>query len=163
MTNMRRGFTMIELIFVIVIIGILAVIALPKLAGTRTDAKISSLEANTKTIVNDAKNFYTARGETEWLAAKISDVTDVPLMDSTCNQVSPSTVFAGTGDPGNQYYFCSDDGTVIRIDVNETHLTIDNTTGLTDTTSLIAKEIQKDKVIKGLAHSHRLGGVGINR
>lgn len=36
---MKHAFTMIELIFVIVIIGILAGIAIPRLAGTRLEAK----------------------------------------------------------------------------------------------------------------------------
>ena len=37
----RKAFTMIELVFVIVIIGILAWIAVPKLAATRDDATIT--------------------------------------------------------------------------------------------------------------------------
>lgn len=37
---MRKAFTMVELIFVIVIIGILSAIAIPKFAATRDDAQI---------------------------------------------------------------------------------------------------------------------------
>jgi general secretion pathway protein G len=37
----RSAFTMIELIFVIVVLGILASIAIPKLTATRTDAQIT--------------------------------------------------------------------------------------------------------------------------
>ena len=38
---MNKAFTMIELVFVIVVIGILSAIAVPKFAATRDDAEIS--------------------------------------------------------------------------------------------------------------------------
>jgi len=50
MNNMRRGFTMIELIFVIVIIGILAAVAIPKLANTAEEAKKAKVTAYVGTL-----------------------------------------------------------------------------------------------------------------
>ncbi len=42
---MRRAFTMIELVLVIVVIGILAGLAIPKFAATRDDAIVSKARA----------------------------------------------------------------------------------------------------------------------
>jgi general secretion pathway protein G len=42
----KNGFTMIELVFVIVVLGILAAIAIPRLAATRDDAQIAKGRAN---------------------------------------------------------------------------------------------------------------------
>ena len=49
----RSAFTMIELIFVIAILGILAVILIPKLSATRGDARQTTLVANVKICIND--------------------------------------------------------------------------------------------------------------
>lgn len=53
MKNTRQAFTMIEMIFVIVIIGIVASVAISKLSSTRTDAKISGEIASAKIALNN--------------------------------------------------------------------------------------------------------------
>ena len=50
MKTTKNAFTMIELVFVIVVLGILASIAIPRLAATRTDAHISKGRADVSTI-----------------------------------------------------------------------------------------------------------------
>ena len=74
---MKKGFTMIELIFVIVILGILASVAIPRLAATRTDAEISATVANLRTLLNDVASYYAVNGE--FGTVKWKDITNVPL------------------------------------------------------------------------------------
>ncbi len=60
---MKKAFTMIELIFVIVILGILAAVAVPKLAATRDDATLTKIAANFMTLYSDLGAYYTANGK----------------------------------------------------------------------------------------------------
>ena len=56
--KMKNAFTMIELIFVIVIIGVLAAVAIPKLTLTRSDAEASNIVQSLAQCINDAGGEY---------------------------------------------------------------------------------------------------------
>jgi len=75
MRQTKNAFTMIELIFVIVIIGILAAVAVPKLAETREDAKAVVCMDSIKTFTQDLTVYYTANGR----LTTLSEMTNVPV------------------------------------------------------------------------------------
>ena len=85
---MKKGFTMIELIFVIVILGILASVAIPRLAATRTDAEISATVANLRTLLNDVASYYSVKGE--FGTVKWKDITNVTLQTKDGNPITAS-------------------------------------------------------------------------
>lgn len=68
----KNGFTMIELVFVIVVLGILAAIAVPKLAATRDDAQIakgrSDVAAIRSAIVSERQGRL-LRGDSKFISA----------------------------------------------------------------------------------------------
>ena len=75
---MKSSFTMIELIFVIVILGILSAIAIPKLLATRDDARTAALATQIKAGTKELISYYTSQGG-EINFSKISSSSQVVL------------------------------------------------------------------------------------
>ena len=77
MKQTKKAFTIVELVFVIVIIGILSAVALPRLMATRDDAKIAVSLSNIGTIMNELTIYYSVNAHFEENLSKMVSVRDV--------------------------------------------------------------------------------------
>ncbi len=92
---MKKAFTMIELIFVIVIIGILGSIVIPRLSVTIDDAKEATCVESITLFMRDVSTYYTSQGE---YSTNLKDMTNIEVY-----QTIPITQ---SGDAGEYYFVC---------------------------------------------------------
>ncbi|MDP8258574.1 MAG: prepilin-type N-terminal cleavage/methylation domain-containing protein [Candidatus Aadella gelida] len=68
----RKGFTLIEILFVVVVIAILAAVVIPRLTTTALDAKKAANLANKANINTQVEKWYFDNGS--WPADALTDI-----------------------------------------------------------------------------------------
>ena len=91
---MKKAFTLIELIFVIVILGILASVALPKFAGSVEDAYISKAQSHVSVIRSGLQNYRT-KSLMKGTGANYPDLNTTTLFSNVMDNGAPTGSNAG--------------------------------------------------------------------
>jgi prepilin-type N-terminal cleavage/methylation domain-containing protein len=80
----RKGLTLIELLIVVIILGALAAIAIPRITTSTTTAKQNACNTNVDTLNTAMEMYYIDHGSYPTLAVLTSDVNYFPDGAPTC-------------------------------------------------------------------------------
>ena len=135
--NKKNGFTLVELLAVIVILAVILVIAMPKISDVIKKTRLSSLETTTKMIINSAEKKYTENQvlDNSSSAIKCSDVAKLNDTDyGTCkitfdDKGNASVILNGKKDGKFDNLTCSGTKGNITCSEGQTKITLKCVTG----------------------------------
>jgi general secretion pathway protein G len=104
--NNKKAFSLIELIFIIAVLGIIAAVAVPKLFDSRSSAIVATVKQDVATITNAIQSYYMLNNEIENITDAVNINTNVWTVEGTTAE------------------YKSDEDTCVTISVEDNQLTV---------------------------------------
>lgn len=163
----RSGFTMIELILIIVILGILAAVAIPRLVTTRDDAKVSVKIQDATQLLQEMSAYCIAHGT----FAKIRDMSNVKVStnatsdtdagDIDMNSTSGIVYLTDSNKVGCVEFTASDTAGMAKAGSQDGNITVKNLGGQSTVCRGIEKKLADKSISSDIGITHSFAGVNI--
>lgn len=151
-TLRRKAFTQIELIFVMVIVGILAVVAIPRLASSRDDAHAAKCTQEAQQLLSEISQSYTSYGYSHFSTLPIEEMTNIGVGITDGDGISNAK---GSLVSNGIYYMCDGQNTieikgiVNGVEYNLTVTDLDPDTPASKTASELIRKLNGIAVVGG--------------
>ena len=105
--NRQKGFTLVEIMVVVVIIGILAATIIPQFIGTTQDAKVSAAKAQIAELESAVERFYIHMDRYPTTEEGLNVLVNPPSGDDARNWRGPYIKLLRNDPWGNPYQYLS--------------------------------------------------------
>jgi len=113
----KKAFTLLEMIFAIVVISVLASYAIPKFFNTTNDAKVSTLQRDITTVITSVQSYYLVN-------LKIEKISDAVNLNSKTWEINDTSITYKENDKE-----CVNIELITTSDKDKIIVTIDESTG----------------------------------